>query len=190
MAVTPPAADPRGDDQLVGGVAVHDDPLFAVERPASPVPHRSRLDVVQVVARSPLGMGEGEGEAAVRDLRDETRHIGRCCRRGGETRRRARLSQDTVRARARGRRLPSRSSSRPDRLPSRHGAPRTAGRAARVRRIAPTIRGSSPPGSGRNPCAARTRSGHRSAGRGSPSAAAALHSGRSPWFTIPGSPWR
>ena len=43
---SPTAADPRCDDQLVGRVAVNDDPFFAVEHPAGSVADRARLDVV------------------------------------------------------------------------------------------------------------------------------------------------
>src|SRR5262249_478631 len=43
--------------------------------PGSTVAHRSRRNVRQVVARMPLGLGKGKGQAAVDDLWNEGRTL-------------------------------------------------------------------------------------------------------------------
>ena len=70
-AVALPTRGARRDDELVGRIAVQHDALLAVDDPSVAVALRRGGDVGKVVARLALGMGEGEPQAAVGDLRQQ-----------------------------------------------------------------------------------------------------------------------
>ena len=59
-----------GHHQHVGGLAVEHDELLAIDHPARALPLGRGRDVLQVVARILLELGEGKGLAAVDDSRD------------------------------------------------------------------------------------------------------------------------
>ena len=65
------AAEPRRNDQRVRAVALADEPLLAVQHESRAVFARGQPDIMQIVARLPLGVGETEPEIARCDLADE-----------------------------------------------------------------------------------------------------------------------
>ena len=69
------AGGARRDDQLARAIAVQHDALVALEHVAGAGLARHGGDVVQIVARLPLGMREGQAQGAVGDGGDQCRAL-------------------------------------------------------------------------------------------------------------------
>src|SRR5208283_5312003 len=71
VAVAPVAAEPRGDDQPVGAVALADQPFLAVQHEGAAVLAGAQRDVMEVVTGLPFGLRESEPQLARGELADQ-----------------------------------------------------------------------------------------------------------------------